>query len=84
MSERWLIVADDLTGAADCAIAFAKRGKAATVGWGDRGDAGAAGMVFSYDADSRGLPETAAKDCLARVAYKMPFKCRFVTRRPSV
>ena len=31
-----------------------------------------------------GLPETAAKDCLARVAYKMPFKCRFVTRRPSV
>ena len=31
-----------------------------------------------------GLPETAAKDCLARVAYKMPFKCRFVTRRPNV
>ena len=23
-------------------------------------------------------------DCLARVAYKMPFKCRFVTRRPNV
>ena len=31
-----------------------------------------------------GLPEAAAKDCLARVAYKMPFQCRFVTRRPSV
>lgn len=31
-----------------------------------------------------GLPESAAKDCLARVAYKMPFKCRFVTRRPQV
>ena len=31
-----------------------------------------------------GLPESAAKECLARVAYKMPFKCRFVTRRPSV
>ena len=31
-----------------------------------------------------GLPEAAAKDCLARVAYKMPFKCRFVKRRPSV
>jgi large subunit ribosomal protein L16 len=31
-----------------------------------------------------GLPEAAARDCLARVAYKMPFKCRFVTRRPSV
>jgi large subunit ribosomal protein L16 len=31
-----------------------------------------------------GLPEAAAKDCLARVAYKMPIKCRFVGRRPSV
>ena len=31
-----------------------------------------------------GLPEQAARDCLARVAYKMPFKCRFVTRRPNV
>jgi large subunit ribosomal protein L16 len=31
-----------------------------------------------------GLPESAAKDALARVAYKMPFKCRFVHRRPSV
>src|SRR3954468_12154489 len=29
-----------------------------------------------------GLPEAAAKDALARVAYKMPFKCRFVARRP--
>jgi large subunit ribosomal protein L16 len=31
-----------------------------------------------------GLPEQAARDCLARVAYKMPFRCRFVTRRPNV
>jgi len=31
-----------------------------------------------------GIPEAAARDCLARVAYKMPFKCRFVTRRPNV
>jgi len=31
-----------------------------------------------------GLPEAAARGCLARVAYKMPFRCRFVTRRPSV
>src|SRR5216683_3271085 len=31
-----------------------------------------------------GLPETAARDVLARVAYKMPFRCRFVARRPSV
>jgi len=31
-----------------------------------------------------GLPEAQARDALARVAYKMPFRCRFVTRRPSV
>ena len=31
-----------------------------------------------------GLPETAARECLAKVAYKMPFRCRFVTRRPNV
>ncbi len=31
-----------------------------------------------------GIPEAQAKDALARVAYKMPFKCRFVTRRPNV
>ena len=31
-----------------------------------------------------GLPETAARDALARVAYKMPFRCRFVHRRPNV
>ena len=28
-----------------------------------------------------GVPEASARDCLARVAYKMPFKCRFVGRR---
>ncbi len=28
-----------------------------------------------------GLPESAARDCLARVAYKMPFRCRLVARR---
>jgi large subunit ribosomal protein L16 len=31
-----------------------------------------------------GLAEPAARDCLARVAYKMPFKCRFVGRRPNI
>ena len=31
-----------------------------------------------------GLPEAAARDCLAKVAYKMPFRCRFIGRRPSV
>lgn len=27
-----------------------------------------------------GLPEATAREALAKVAYKMPFKCRFVTR----
>jgi large subunit ribosomal protein L16 len=27
-----------------------------------------------------GLPENTARDCLALVAYKMPFKCRMVSR----
>jgi large subunit ribosomal protein L16 len=40
-----------------------------------------AGMVLFEVA---GLPEATARDCLARVAFKMPFKCRFITRRPSV
>jgi large subunit ribosomal protein L16 len=31
-----------------------------------------------------GLPENQARDCLARVAYKMPFRCRFVGRRPHL
>ncbi len=31
-----------------------------------------------------GVPEAAARECLARVAYKMPFRCRFVTRRPNI
>lgn len=31
-----------------------------------------------------GLPEPAARSCLSRVAYKMPFRCRFVPRTPSV
>jgi large subunit ribosomal protein L16 len=30
-----------------------------------------------------GLPEQAARDCLAHVAYKMPLKCRFVRRQSS-
>jgi large subunit ribosomal protein L16 len=31
-----------------------------------------------------GLPEATARDVLARVAYKLPFRCRFVARRASV
>jgi large subunit ribosomal protein L16 len=31
-----------------------------------------------------GLPESAARECLARVAYKMPFRCRMVSRKANV
>lgn len=60
MARRWLILADDLTGAADCAIAFARRGRATVVQWGEAG-AAVEEDVVSHDADSRQLgPEAAA------------------------
>ncbi|HEY0329336.1 MAG TPA: four-carbon acid sugar kinase family protein [Rhodopseudomonas sp.] len=57
MAHGWLILADDLTGAADCAIAFGRRGRAAAVSWGE---AVAVAQdrrlpVLAYDAASRGL-----------------------------
>jgi len=62
--ERWLILADDLTGAADTAIAFARHGWTASVGWG-----GAApdDEVLAIDAETRGAgtPEIAAARHLA-------------------
>lgn len=54
---RWLILADDLTGAADSAVAFARHGLSASVAWGDDppGD-----TVLALDADSRRLAPDAA------------------------
>jgi D-threonate/D-erythronate kinase len=62
MARGWLILADDLTGAADCAIAFGKRGRAAEVTWGEVGNVRDHHLpVLAYDAASRGLgPEAAA------------------------
>lgn len=51
---RWLIVADDLTGAADCAVAFAKRGMPAIVSWAG-GTIAEEVAVLAVDADSRRL-----------------------------
>jgi len=31
-----------------------------------------------------GLSEATARDCLARVAYKMPFRCRFIGRKKNM
>jgi 4-hydroxythreonine-4-phosphate dehydrogenase len=54
----WLIIADDLTGAADCAGPFAARGLDAVVAWG--GVVGCNAAVLSVDADSRHLSAEAA------------------------
>ncbi len=72
MSSGWLILADDLTGAADCAIAFGRRGRAAAVTWGEAADASGHRLpVLAYDAASRGLSGQAAAarhaDVLARL-----------------
>lgn len=58
---RWLIVADDLTGAADCGIAFAKAGIATVVGWGEDADGGDA-AALAIDVDSRRFPAKIAAD----------------------
>jgi D-threonate/D-erythronate kinase len=73
MARDWLILADDLTGAADCAIAFGRRGRPAAVMWDAVADAfGHALPVLAYDAASRGLSAVAAAlrhaDVLARLS----------------
>ena len=61
MACRWLILADDLTGAADCAIAFGRTGHAAVVTWGEVGDASDRRLpILAYDTASRGLAAEAA------------------------
>lgn len=68
--DRWLILADDLTGAADTAIAFARRGWKASVGWGDAAPAEEReDEVLAIDAQTRGDadPESAAARHLALI-----------------
>jgi len=56
MSPRWLILADDLTGAADCAIAFAKQGMDSVVAWGQ--GTGADASVLSAVQNAHWRPGT--------------------------
>ena len=76
--ERWLILADDLTGAADAAIAFARRGVHTEVGWGECNarDCSAA-AVFAYDCDSRRL---GAQEAALR---QLAVATRLFERRPD-
>ena len=56
MSRSWFILADDLTGAADSAIAFARRRVPARVVWGDSpSQVHPDAMVLAYDAATREL-----------------------------
>ncbi|WP_284946319.1 four-carbon acid sugar kinase family protein [Acidisoma cladoniae] len=69
--ERWLILADDLTGAADCAIAFARQGAQALVAWGPHASDS---EVLALDADSRRLSpaEAAARHAALLMAHHRP------------
>lgn len=62
MSQRWLILADDLTGAADAAVAFARRGHDTDVHWGDT-PLGGCPAVHALNLDSRAIT---AGDAAAR------------------
>src|SRR5688500_4940956 len=56
MEQRWLILADDLTGAADSAIAFARRRLAARVVWDDaRPEDHLEARALAYDVATREL-----------------------------
>ncbi len=54
------------------------KGKAEVAGWVARVRPGA--VLYEIG----GVPEDVARAALARVAYKMPVRCRFVTRRHSL
>ncbi|TBW41160.1 four-carbon acid sugar kinase family protein [Siculibacillus lacustris] len=72
MTAPWLIVADDLTGAADCGIAFAGAGIATVVVWDDASQG--AVTVTSVDTRSRFLPAAlaAARQVAATTARHTP------------
>lgn len=63
---RMLIIADDLSGAADCAVACVGSGLSAVVAFGDL-DRDQASEVLSIDCDTRHLTSSAAANRAARV-----------------
>src|SRR3954468_12593305 len=72
MADRWLILADDLTGAADCAIAFGRRGRAAAVAWGEASGPREPQLpVMAYDAASRGMTAAAAAERHAEILQRL-------------
>ena len=60
LSDRWLILADDLSGAADAGVPFARRGLVTEVRWRLAAEFPAAVDVVACDTDSRRLDSAAA------------------------
>ncbi|WP_291332618.1 four-carbon acid sugar kinase family protein [Desulfovibrio sp.] len=60
MKQSWFVLADDLTGAADCAIAFAKNGMVSDVLFESDTAAASDAPVLAVDAASRPLPAAEA------------------------
>jgi uncharacterized protein YgbK (DUF1537 family) len=79
---HWLILADDLTGAADCAIAFGRRGREAVVTWGDVTAAPHRhAAVWAHDAASRGLSAEAAAARHRNLLASLPISGRFLFKK---
>src|SRR5947209_20418216 len=82
MTRHWLILADDLTGAADCAVAFGRRGSAAVVTWGDANHLhGRHEPVLAFDAARRGLAAEAAAARHVAVLASLPMSQRFLVKK---
>src|SRR6476646_1202268 len=81
MTRRWLILADDLTGAADCAIALGGRGLAAVVTWGDIENVRSQEPILAYDTASRGLSADAAAARHREVLASQPVSERFFFKK---
>jgi len=71
MSDVLVILADDLTGATDAAVAFAKRGARTDV-WLDRPRALSDVDVAAIDLDTRALPPVAAADRVRTLLSALP------------
>jgi D-threonate/D-erythronate kinase len=79
---RWLILADDLTGATDCAIAFGRRGRQAVATWGNATMASHnQADVWAHDAASRSLSAEAAAARHIEVLASFPLSGRALFKK---
>lgn len=70
MTQSWLMVADDLTGAADCAISFARSGMLSSVVFGEMDHTVSMPHVVSVDTASRQRTAEVAADIHRKVLEK--------------